>query len=118
GKRLNRLSPPCNQVLGIAAAIGRDFRLDVLQMVAGLSELDLFSALEEAVAVSVIEQRSALGAGVSFRFMHALFRQTLYEELFAPRRIRLHQQVARALEQVHARRLPDAAELAEHFAQS
>jgi len=39
--------------------------------------------------------------------------------MFAPRRIRLHQQVGRALEEVHARRLEEhAAELAEHFSQS
>src|SRR5207248_620619 len=47
------------------------------------------------------------------------FRQTLYEEIFPPRRIRLHQQVGLALEQQYAARLEDhAAELAEHFAQS
>src|SRR5262249_46498478 len=59
-------------------------------------------------------------AGVlAYRFAHAFFRQTLYEELFTPRRIRLHQQVARALERRYATRLEEhAAELAEHFAQS
>ena len=60
-----------------------------------------------------------MGAGVSFRFAHAFFRQTLYEEMFAPRRIRLHQQVDRALEDVHVDRLREhAAEMAEHFTQS
>src|SRR5262249_8981867 len=54
-----------------------------------------------------------------YRFAHAFFRQTLYEELIAPRRLRLHQQVARALEAQHARRLDEhAAELAEHFSHS
>lgn len=47
-----------------------------------------------------------------FRFAHAFFRQTLYEEMFAPRRIRLHQQVGRALEEVYSERP------AEHFTQS
>jgi hypothetical protein len=43
----------------------------------------------------------------------------LYEEIFAPRRIRWHQQVARALEDVHGRRLEEhAQELAEHYSQS
>src|SRR5439155_15831457 len=50
---------------------------------------------------------------------HAFFRQTLYEEIFVPRRIRVHQQVGRALEEVYGNRLDDhAAELAEHYAQS
>ena len=119
GKRMTRLSAQCNQVLAIAAVVGRDFRLDVLQRVAGVAEEELFAALEEARGVGVIEERAAVGTGASYRFAHAFFRQTLYEEMFAPRRIRFHQQVGRALEEVHARRPEEhAAELAEHFAQS
>ena len=119
GKRLSRLSPEANSVLGIAAVVGRDFRLDVLQKVADLSEDELFAALEEAQGAAVIEERSSTGTGVGFRFAHALFKQTLYEEIFAPRRIRLHQQVGRAFEDVYSGRLDEhAAELTEHFAQS
>jgi tetratricopeptide (TPR) repeat protein len=56
---------------------------------------------------------------VNYRFAHAFFRQTLYEETIAPRRIRLHQQVARALEEIYKDRLEQhAAELAEHFSYS
>jgi tetratricopeptide (TPR) repeat protein len=56
---------------------------------------------------------------VRYRFTHAFFRQTLYEEMIAPQRLKLHQQVARALESQYARRLEEhAAELAEHFSQS
>src|SRR5439155_4375765 len=56
---------------------------------------------------------------VRYRFTHAFFRQTLYEEIITPRRLRLHQQVARALEQQYSGRLEEhAAELADHFAQS
>ena len=119
GKRLSRLSSAANSVLGIAAVLGRDFRLDVLQKVANLSEDELFAALEEAQGAAVIEERSPAGSGVSFWFAHALFKQTLYEEIFAPRRIRLHQQVGRALEDVHSARPQEhAAELTDHFSQS
>jgi len=118
GKRLSHLGEIANQVLSVAAVVGREFRLDVLQAVLTLPEDDLYAALEEAQARAIIEQHQAVGA-VGFRFTHAFFRQTLYEEIFTPRRIRMHQQVGRALETVHARRLEDhAAELAEHFSQS
>jgi tetratricopeptide (TPR) repeat protein len=118
GRRLSRLSEKTNEVLSIASVIGRDFTLEVLQRVAGLPEEEVLAALEEATARSVIEQRESPGT-VGFRFTHAFFRQTLYEEIFAPRRIRWHQQVGRALEEVYPRRLEEhAAELAEHFAQS
>ena len=119
GKRLTRLNQECNRVLSIAAVIGREFRLDVLQGVAEVSEEELFAALEEAQGAAVIEERSSAGAAVSFWFTHAFFRQTLYEEMFAPRRIRLHQQVGRALEEVYESRPEEhAAEMAEHFSQS
>ena len=119
GKRLSRLSSEANSVLSTAAVIGREFRFDVLEKVAGLSEDDLFAALEEAQGAAVVEEQTSAGAGVSFRFAHAFFRQTLYDETFTPRRIRLHQQVGQALESVHSARLEEhAAELTEHFAQS
>src|SRR5207245_8989273 len=74
---------------------------------------------EQDVQVGVLEEQSAIGGSVRYRFSHAFFRQTLYEELSAPRRIQLHQQVARALEAQYQGRLAEhAAELAEHFANS
>jgi len=119
GKRLSGLSESCNKVLSVAAVIGRDFQIAVLQKVAGISDDELFGALEEARKAAVIEERTGTGGKVNYRFAHAFFRQTLYEETIAPRRIRLHQQVARALEEVYRNRLEQhAAELAEHFSYS
>jgi len=119
GRRLSRLSDKTNQVLAIAAVMGREFRLDVLQRVADLPEEEIYSALEEAVERAVVEERSNVGGTVAYRFAHAFFRQTLYEETIAPRRIRLHQQVARALEAVYGSRLEEhAPELAEHYSYS
>ena len=119
GKRLSLLSAECNRLLSIAAVIGREFRLGVLQQVADASEEELFAVLEEAKGAAVVEERASVGAAVTYRFAHAFFRQALYEEMIAPRRIRLHQQVARALEEVYVARLEEhAAELAEHFSHS
>ena len=119
GKRLSGLSESCNKVLSVAAVIGRDFQMEVLRKVAGMTDDELFGALEEARKAAVIEERTEAGAKVNYRFAHAFFRQTLYEEIIAPRRIRLHQQVARALEEIYKDRLEQhAAELAEHFSYS
>lgn len=91
----------------------------MLQKVARLSDEELNSALEEAGRTAVIEDRLSVAGAVTYRFAHAFFRQTLYEEIIAPRRIQLHRQVARALEELYKGRLEEhAAELAEHFSHS
>jgi archaellum biogenesis ATPase FlaH len=118
GKRLSLLSKECNQLLSTAAVIGREFDLEILRAVTDIDEDAFANALNEAVQLSIIEERSQVGH-VRYRFTHAFFRQTLYEELIAPRRLRLHQQVARALESKYASRLEEhATELAEHFSHS
>jgi DNA-binding CsgD family transcriptional regulator len=117
GKRLSRLGPNTNRVLSIASVIGREFALEVVKRVSAGPETELEAALEEAVAASIIEERSVVGMAITYRFTHAFFRQTLYDEIIAPRRIRLHQQIGRVLEQLHARHLGEhATELAEHYA--
>jgi DNA-binding CsgD family transcriptional regulator len=119
GKRLSRLSERTNEVLHIAAVIGQQFRLDVLQRVSGLSEEVVFEALEEAHARAIINETGGFGASLHFRFTHAFFRQTLYEEIFAPRRIRWHRLIGSVLEEVYSDQLDEhAGELAAHYAHS
>jgi predicted ATPase len=104
-------------VLSVASVIGREFELEVLRRVQARPDEDLERALEEAVGAALVEERSVVGASITYRFSHAFFQQTLYDEILAPRRIRLHRQVAEVLEEVHVRRLGEhAGELAEHFA--
>jgi hypothetical protein len=118
GKRLSMLSAECNRLLAVASVIGREFSLDTLRGVVNVGEDEFVNTLQEAVRLSVLEERSQLGS-IRYRFTHAFFRQTMYEELIAPQRLKLHQQVARSLETQYAKRLEEhAAELAEHFAQS
>jgi len=119
GRRLTRLSDDCNRVLAVAAIIGREFSLDVLQKIADVSEEDLLRALAEARNVSVVEEHASIGSEVTYRFAHAFFRQMLYEETIAPRRVRLHQRVAETIEALHTGGADEhAAQLAEHFSHS
>ena len=118
GKRISLLSNECNELLSVASVIGREFAIEALKVVAKMNEDAFVNALKEAVRLSVLEERSQVGL-VRYRFTHAFFRQTLYEEMIAPQRLKLHQQVARALETLYARHLDEhAAELAEHFSHS
>jgi tetratricopeptide (TPR) repeat protein/archaellum biogenesis ATPase FlaH len=118
GRRLSLLSPECNQLLAVSSVVGREFALETLKSVAGTNEDVFANALKEAVRLSVLEERSQRGM-VRYRFTHAFFRQTLYEEIIAPERLKLHRQVARSLERLYTKRLEEhAAELAEHFSHS
>lgn len=108
GRRLNRLSARTNQVLTGAAMVGRAFDARLLsRLVEDLDDDACAAALEEALQARIIESLPEPG---HYHFAHALFRETLYEEIAPPRRSRLHLKVARALERAHgddgARQLP------------
>jgi DNA-binding CsgD family transcriptional regulator len=116
-QRLGRLSDGCQRVLEVAAVLGRDFQLRVLQPASGLDPGRLLELLEEAEAARVV---GAVPGGLgSWRFAHALVREVLYEGLPAARRVRLHGRVGEALEAVYAAAPgPHLAELAHHFVEA
>ncbi len=115
--RRSRLGPTTNGVLQIASVVGRDFEFDVLERVSDASEDDVLTSLEEAAAARVVaEVPDALDR---YSFVHALVRDTIYDELPASRRVRLHRRVAEALEDLRADDLgPHLAQLAYHFGQA
>jgi DNA-binding winged helix-turn-helix (wHTH) protein/tetratricopeptide (TPR) repeat protein len=117
GRRLSRLSDACNSALSIAAVIGREFDIAVLEAVTDLADDTLLDALEEAGRAQLVsESREVRGR---FAFMHALVRETLHGELSSPRRVRLHRRVAEAIERLtHDRPDPPLADLAYHFTQA
>ena len=114
GRRLDHLSETCNDVLTVASVIGREFDLTVLGRVSELPGDRLLDVLDEAVAARVISEVPSRRG--QYAFTHALIRETLYEELSTPRRVRLHRQTGEALEKMQPPD-PDAQlpQLAYHF---
>jgi DNA-binding winged helix-turn-helix (wHTH) protein/tetratricopeptide (TPR) repeat protein len=113
-RRLARLSPEGRELLGAAAVIGRDFALDVLEHAAGVTREALTGLLGEAERAREIRPHPT--DPQSFRFVHALIQEVLYEDLGAARRRALHRRVAEALESLVPGRLdPPLAELANHW---
>jgi class 3 adenylate cyclase len=117
GRRLSSLSEECNGLLAVASVIGREFELPVLARVGELGEdaaLELLEQAEDARIVGELPDTSG-----SYRFSHALIRETLYEEIRTTRRLRLHRRIAEAIETLHAAKLePRLAELAYHYCEA
>ena len=117
GARLNRLSEECTALLAIAAVVGREFPIAVVERVADVPRARLLAALAEAATERVVT--GVAGAPDRRRFTHGLVRDALYEELSTRRRIELHGRVGEAIETLEHDRL-DArlAQLAHHFFES
>ena len=118
GRRLDRLSEEANEMLTMAAVIGRQIELSQLAAIDEVrSEDELLALLEEALEAHVIDELP--GGPGRFEFTHALIQQTLAEELSATRTVRMHARIASALEKLrddHAD--AHAEELLEHFMQA
>jgi hypothetical protein len=116
GRRLNRLSEETNELLQIAAIIGRDFTYDTLTLLGDKDEDALLKMIEEALEARVIEETEQAGR---YRFTHAQMQETLLAELSTTRRVRLHGQVGEALERRYGDRADErATRLASHFVEA
>ena len=114
GRRLGNLSEECVGVLTLASVLGREFGVKALQSATKLSGRDLLIRLDEAATAHVLTE--APGVLGRWRFAHALVRDTLYDDVGAAQRVRLHRQIGESLEELYGQGV-DAhlAELAHHF---
>lgn len=118
GRRLERLSETAQQVLTVAAVIGRVFTFDLLEAAARVDGDDLLDAIDEAcrsrLTVSVTDRGRA-----EFSFAHELIRQTLLSRVTLPRRQRIHLRVAEAMEEATQGGISESApDIAHHFFQA
>ena len=93
GRRLSRLPAETNEVLSVAAVVGREFDLVVIGEVLSLALLDVIERLEPALDAGLVHLRAGSSVG---SFDHALVRESLLGELRSTRRTRVHWLVGRA----------------------
>lgn len=118
GRRVNRMSETCNDVLRSAALIGREFQFRLLRdLNKDLNEDRLLKAPEEALTAGVSQESS--GPGEGYQFSRALVQQTLSEELSIRRRVWIHARIGETLEDSYGAQVENhAAALVPHFAAS
>jgi tetratricopeptide (TPR) repeat protein len=111
--RIGKLPLRAQEVLRVAAVIGREFDFATLAHASGLPDDELIDALEHAQHAQLINEVQRARAE-SFVFAHALIPSTVRESMGGLRRHRLHRQVAAAIE---ALRPTDFESLAYHYSQ-
>jgi DNA-binding SARP family transcriptional activator len=104
-RSLAGLSDRASRLADLAAVIGRDLDVRVLEHAAELTEHELADGVEELVRRRVLRQLDG-----RFDFGHDRLREVAYRRLLEPRRVLLHRRVGEAMEAVYA------ADLAPHYA--
>jgi class 3 adenylate cyclase/tetratricopeptide (TPR) repeat protein len=115
--RIDRLPESAKRVLQVAAVLGREFPLPLLEAVvpAGVDTGAELSALVRAELLG----ETALFPEQRYRFVHLLVQQVAYQSLLVKSRAELHAQAGRALEQLYVERPEEALqELARHYSRS
>jgi DNA-binding SARP family transcriptional activator len=113
--RLAQLSAPTREFIGLAAAIGRAFSLDVLLRAGHGDEKRVAAALDELWNKRIVREH-----GVNtYDFTHDKLREVAYAEISAPQRRLFHRRIAQAFEAANADDLdPVSGRIAFHYEQA
>ncbi|HVW42385.1 MAG TPA: AAA family ATPase [Amycolatopsis sp.] len=109
--RLAQARPVTRQVVGLAAAVGRDFTLDLLTEASDLDADTVVQAVDELWRLRIIREFRD-----GYDFSHDLLRETAYAQVSPPKRWLLHRRLAQGLELLHDDTDPVSAQLAAQYA--
>jgi predicted ATPase len=110
--RFEQASPAAGEVAGLAAAVGRNFTLDLLTEASDLEADVVVQAVDE-----LWERRILREFGDGYDFSHDMLREAAYADVSPPKRWLLHRRIAQGLELLHADDTDAvAAQLAEQYA--
>jgi DNA-binding NtrC family response regulator/tetratricopeptide (TPR) repeat protein len=107
--RIRRLEPPLQQVLAVAAVIGKNVPVPLLRAVAGRGEEALAEDLRRLQAAEFLHEVRAV-AEVEYSFKHALTQDVAYARVEPGERRVLHARIASAIESLYPGRLGEHVE--------
>src|SRR5262249_39333544 len=112
--RIDRLADDARRAIQVAAVIGREFALRLLERITDAGT-GVRTQVEELRALELIYEKVA-HPELAFMFKHALTHDVAYESVLDDRRRQLHRTIALAIEELYADRLAELFEtLAHHF---
>jgi hypothetical protein len=109
-QRIQRLPEAVVRTLTSAAVLGRSIHPDLVAELAGVPVDDCLDHLDLAMTSGLVEDQDA-----GYVFVHALARESLYGEVSAARRMRLHDRAGRVIE-AHQSHAADASAAIAHHA--
>jgi DNA-binding SARP family transcriptional activator/tetratricopeptide (TPR) repeat protein len=111
-RRLEQATPMAREIAGLAAAVGRDFGLDLITEASDRTADDVVRAIDELWRLRIVKE---LPHG--YDFSHDLLRDAAYSQVSPAGRWLLHRRVAQGLELLHTGARDDvSAQLAEQYA--
>jgi adenylate cyclase len=113
GARIDRLGEQEKAVLQIAAIIGKEFPLLVLQQVVGPLDIDADAVLARLCEAQLIQEQASVEHR-QLAFQHPLIQEVAYATQLKARRSVLHAAVATAMEAFYQDRLDEFAGLLAH----
>jgi DNA-binding SARP family transcriptional activator/tetratricopeptide (TPR) repeat protein len=96
-RRLAELTGPGRELVAWAAAIGRQFDVEIAGRATGMPAGEMLGALDKLERSAIIRASGDRG----YDFAHDLVRDAAYQMLTGPRRMLVHRHIARALREAH-----------------
>ncbi|MFC9789230.1 ATP-binding protein [Rhodococcus sp. NPDC127528] len=96
-RRLDQCGPFAHEVAGLAAAVGRNFTLELLTEASDLDPGEVVRAVDELWRRRIVQE-----TGTGYDFSHDLLRDAAYAQVSPPKRWLLHRRLAQGLELLHA----------------
>ncbi|MGH3423858.1 MAG: ATP-binding protein, partial [Nocardioidaceae bacterium] len=110
-RRLEEVSAEAKEIAQLAAAVGRDFTLDLLTEAGDLDADSVVTAVDELWRRRIVRER-----GYGYDFSHDMLREAAYQMVSPARRWLLHRRLAQGLELLHEGRLTEvAAQIARQY---
>lgn len=96
--RLAQLTPPADELVGLAAAVGRNFSLELLGAAAGVDDNVVVAAVDQMWRRRLLREHSSN----TYDFSHDLLRDAAYSQLTAPHKRLVHRRIAAAMERLYS----------------
>ena len=113
--RIGQLSPGAREITLLAAAVGREFSMNILHLASGETEERLVKSLDELLQRRILNEI----APEVYDFTHDRLRQAAFKGLSTAHRRLLHRRIAEAILQIdQGSAIPRDAEIASHYEQA